>query len=302
MIAADGNFFEKEGITTEFVSVSNTADGLAALLAGKIDVGVSFGTSAPLTLSTKGANIVIIAGNQTGAHPIITLQENAHLYKDITGFKGKIVGTPRLYTSDVVWRGALFYAGLVPDRDLEIIEFKRPADILEAVKSGKIDVGIGSSLITAPSIEAGLAIPLFSTDRMPNHPCCRVVTTPDTLKANRPALIALIKALLLAEKRFTEDPESAVVANVHQQNWTEEYARQTSLEPHLKFFIDPNTNAVVDMWKYMQATEYLDPSLTTDPRSLIDSSLYVDALNELDKQEPAPFWTELKKRFKDWNT
>jgi len=301
ILALEEKYYGTEGVGTEFISFSNTADGLAALQAGKIDVGLSFGTSAPLTLSTKGADIVIIAGNQTGGHPVITTKENARLYTDINSFRGKVVGTPRLYTSDVVWRGALYYAGIVPGRDLEIVEFKRPADVLEAVKSGKVDAGIGSTLITAPALEAGLAEPLFSNDLMPDHPCCRVICTSAVIREKRPALVALVKALLRAEKKFYEDPESAVRANVNQQQWKEEYARQTSLEPHVRFYVDPNSNAVTAMWKYMQATNYLDPSLTADPRSLIDTSIYLEALRALGKESPSPYWDKLEARFTEWN-
>ncbi|MDR2489789.1 MAG: ABC transporter substrate-binding protein [Spirochaetaceae bacterium] len=302
MLALDQDYYAKEGVKVEFVPFNNSADGLAALQAKKIDVGLSFGTSAPLTLVTKGANFVIIAGNQNGGHPIIARAKDAHLYTSIKAFKGKTVGTPRLYTSDVVWRGALYQAGLVPGRDLEVIEFKRPVDVLEAVKSGKVDVGIGATLITARAAENGLATPLFSNDFKPDHPCCRVVSRPDVVKAKGPALKSFIKALLRAEKKFREDPESVVAANIRQQNWTESYARETSLEPHVKFYIDPNTNGVVDMWNYMQSIEYLDPSIKTDPRTLINTSLYIEALRELASKEPDPFWDALLKRFSEWNS
>jgi len=181
------------------------------------------------------------------------------------------------------------------------VEFKRPADVLEAVKSGKVDAGIGSTLITAPALEAGLAEPLFSNDLMPDHPCCRVICTSAVIREKRPALVALVKALLRAEKKFYEDPESAIRANVNQQQWKEEYARQTSLEPHVRFYVDPNSNAVAAMWKYMQATNYLDPSLTADPRSLIDTSIYLEALRALGKESPSPYWDKLEARFTEWN-
>ena len=99
-----------------------------------------------------------------------------------------------------------------------------------------------------------------------------------------------------------EDPESVIAANVHQQNMTEDYARQTSLEPHVKFFIDTNTNAVVSMFQYMKDTEYLDQGLTLDPYTLIDTSLYRDALKSLEKKAPSKYWTQLNQRFKDWNS
>lgn len=301
MLAAEQGYFEAVGVNPEFVLFQNSADGLAALDSGKIDVGATFGTSAPLTQAANGASIVVIAGAISGGHPVICKPENAAQYKDITGFKGKVVGTPRLYTSDIVWRGALYAAGLVPGRDLEIIEFKRPVDVLEAVKSGKIDVGIGASALGPQAIEAGLAIPLYSNDFKENHPCCRIVTSQKVIKNKRPELVAFIKALLLAERKLGSDPEAGVAANINQLDLSDEVARHFALEPHNNFSVDPNTHAVVDMFNYMKDIEYLDPKITLDPYSLIDTSLYVEALDQLKKEAPSPYWDALAVRFTDWN-
>jgi NitT/TauT family transport system substrate-binding protein len=302
MLAVEEGYFTREGVDAEFLPFSSTADGLAALEVGKLDVGVSFGTSAPLTLITNGAPFVIIAGNQTGSHPIFTKAENAALYRDVSGFKGKIVGTPRLFTSDVVFRGALYDAGLEPGRDLEVIEFKRPVDVLEAVKSGKVDVGVGSTAITAQIHDAGLAVPLYTTDLFPHHPCCRIVTTKTILKNKRPALVAFIKGLLLAEKKFGEDPESAVLANINQQNFSEQNAREITFAPHVELAIDPNTNAVVGMFERMKAIAYLNPGTALDPYTVIDTSLYREALEQIKKESPSPYWDTLSTRFADQNT
>ena len=302
MLAVEEGYFEAEGIDAELVSFSNTADGLAALELGKLDVGVSFGTSAPLALAVNGANLIIIAGNQTGSHPIFTKAENAGQYKDINGFKGKVVGTPRLYTPDVVFRGALFEAGLEPGRDLEIIEFKRPVDVLEAVKSGKIDIGVGSNGLNVQIREAGLVVPLYTTDLFPQHPCCRIVTTEAAIKNKRHALVAFLKGLLLAEKKFSEDPESGVLANIHQQNFTEQNARDITFSPYAEYMLDPNTNAIVKMFNQMKAIDYLDPSTTVDPYLLIDTSLYIEALEQLKKGSSDPYWDTLSERFAEQNS
>jgi NitT/TauT family transport system substrate-binding protein len=302
MVAAEQGYFEEMGVKPEFVLFQSSADGLAALDAGKIDVGATFGTSAPLTQAANGASIVIIAGAISGGHPVISLPENAAQYKDVAGFKGKVVGTPRLYTSDVVWRGALYEAGIDLEKDVEIIEFKRPVDVLEAVKSGKIDVGVGSSSLGPQAIEAGLSIPLYTNDLQPHHPCCRIVTSATILKAKRPALVAFVKALILAEKKLAEDPESGVTANINQLELSEDVARQFALEPHNEFASDPNTKAVVAMFTQMKQIGYLDASLTLDPYSLLDPSLYVEALDQLKKERPSAYWDVLTQRFKDWNS
>jgi len=302
MLALEEKLGEKVGSHPKYTSFLSSADGLNALNAGKIDVGVSFGTCAPLTFITQGADFVIIAGNLSGGHPIISKPEKAGEYTSIEGFRNKTVGSPRLYTSDVVWRGALHKAGLDVNKDLDLIEFRRPLDVLEAVNSGKIDVGIGASNLTANARKAGLAIPMFSNDLFPHHPCCRIVTTRKVLKEKRPELVRYIKSLLLAEQKFNEDPEAAVRSNIKQMDLSEDIARELALEPHQEFSIDPNTRGVLAMWDYMKACDYLEPGASNlNPRDFIDTSLYRQALTELKAEQPSPLWEELEARFKEWN-
>ncbi len=60
-IAKEYGLFEKEGIDAELIESINSADGLTALRAGKIDVG-AFGATAPLVHIAQGADLRIIAG------------------------------------------------------------------------------------------------------------------------------------------------------------------------------------------------------------------------------------------------
>jgi NitT/TauT family transport system substrate-binding protein len=299
LLAVEEKLDDKVGSHPEYIAFLSSADGLNALNAGKIDVGISFGTCAPLTFITQGAKFVIVAGNIAGGHPVITKPEAAEQFTSIEGFRGKVVGSPRLYTSDVVWRGAMYKAGIDIGKDLTLIEFRRPLDVFEAVKTGKIDVGIGASNLTANARKSNLAIPLFSNDLFPHHPCCRIVTTEEVIRNKRPELVRYIKGLLLAEQRYREDPESAVRSNIRQQNLDEDIARELALEPHQEYAIDPNTRGVVEMWEYMQSCKYVDSDL--NPRDSIDTSLYRQALAELTSEYPSPFWEELAVRFKEWN-
>jgi len=301
MLALEEKTGEKVGSHPQYTPFMSSADGLNALNAGKIDVGVSFGTSAPITFINQGADFVIIAGNLSGGHPIITKPETAQEYASIEGFRNKTVGSPRLYTSDVVWRGALQKAGLDIAKDLNLIEFRRPQDVLEALKSGKIDVGIGSSNLTANAKKDGLAIPMFTNDLFPHHPCCRIVTTRKVLKEKRPELVRYLKSLLLAEQKYREDPEAAVRSNMRQMNLSEEIARDLALEPHQEFSIDPNTHAVLKMEDYMKAIQYIEPESKYDLRNFIDTSLYQEALSELKTEYPSSLWEELETRFRELN-
>jgi len=60
-IAKEQGFFAKEGIDAELVEFINSADGLAAVRAGKVDTG-AFGTTAPLVHIAQGADLKIIGG------------------------------------------------------------------------------------------------------------------------------------------------------------------------------------------------------------------------------------------------
>ncbi len=106
-IAQDQKLFAKEGVDVDLVQFSSTGDGLNALNSGKIDIGISFGTAAPLTFISKGSDFTIIGGALAGGHPVIALPARAGQFKSIKDFKGKTVAVPRLYTADVVRRGAL---------------------------------------------------------------------------------------------------------------------------------------------------------------------------------------------------
>ncbi|MDR1870814.1 MAG: ABC transporter substrate-binding protein [Deltaproteobacteria bacterium] len=293
-------YFEKEGLDVELIFFLSTSDGINALNSGKIDVGLSFGTGSPLTFAAEGAPIVIFGGNLAGGHPIIVKPELASQIKSINDFKGKSVGTPRIYTADVVFRGAAHKAGLVAGKDYELIEFRRPIDVLEAVKSGKVDIGIATNGVMSGIVDSGLAIPLWSNDLFAFHPCCRLITTKDTLEKRRPELVKLLKGLLQAERDFYKNPEIGVQANMDDLKIDEKLARLMTLDPHIQLEVDPNTKGVVTMWDYMLESGYIKSN--ANPKSFIDVTLYKEALDSLKATEPQePYWSELETRFKEWN-
>ena len=106
-IAFQEGYFDDENLKVNRVGFANSADGLNALQAGKIDVGVSFGTAGPLTFIANGSEFSIIGGHLEGGHPILVKKENKDKYKSFKDFKGKKIGTIRIFTSDIVFRSKL---------------------------------------------------------------------------------------------------------------------------------------------------------------------------------------------------
>ena len=130
-IAQDRGFDTEEGYKTEFVNFDNSTDALNALQANKVDVGVNFGTGAPLTFVAQGVDFTLFGGYVSGGMPVYAPE--SFQYTGLESFKGKKVATARMYTLDIIWRGAMMKAGYNLDTDVEIMEFKKPSEVLAAV-------------------------------------------------------------------------------------------------------------------------------------------------------------------------
>ncbi len=299
-IAEDQKLFQKEGVDVELIPFTSSADGLNALNSGKIDIGISFGTAGPLTFIAKGSDFLIIGGHLSGGHPVISLPEKASQFKSIRDYKGKKVGTPRIYTADVVWRGAMKRAGLDLEKDVEIIEMKNPPALLEAVKAGRVDVGIGASSIYMKAKQANLAIVGWSNDFLADHPCCRAVARGKAVKNDPETYKAFLRALIQAEKiRYTR-PELAVDVNRRFLEIDEDMARDYTLEPHQSHHADPNRKGVIRMWEDMNGVGYVKSDINIDKYINID--LYRAALDAVIKKNPGDkFYGGLKKRFAKQN-
>jgi NitT/TauT family transport system substrate-binding protein len=295
-LAQGQKLFEKEGVEVELIQFASSSDGLNALNSGKIDVGISFGTAGPLTFMSKGSDFSIIGGQLSGGHPVLALPGKARKIKSIQDFRGKIVATPRIYTADIVWRGALKRAGIDPNKDLTIIELKNPSAVLEAVKSGKVDVGIGASSILMKAKESGVSIIGWSNDFFPQHPCCRIVAKGRAVKENPAVYRSFLRAVLQAEKLKTEKPELAVAVNKRYLNLDDAMAREFTLEPHQMTHADPNRKGVTQMWHDMKSIDYVEGDL--DLNRYINVELYRDALQEMLRRNPKDkFYREAKKLF-----
>ncbi|HEY3424233.1 MAG TPA: ABC transporter substrate-binding protein [Negativicutes bacterium] len=283
-IAQDQGLFQKAGLDVELIPFSSTSDGLNALSSGKIDLGVSFGTGGPLTLISNGADFVIIGGHLSGGHPIIALPERANEFKTMQDYKGKTVAVPRLFTSDIVWRGGLAKAGLDYKTDVNIIESKTAPAVLEAVKSGKVDVGIGTSSIYLQAKEAGMAIVGWSNDIFPEHPCCRIVARGEAVTKDPAVYQAYLEAIIQAEKLKSENPELAVAVNKKFLNLDDAQAQDFTLEPHQNTTADPNRKGVLKMWEEMHNIGYIQGNV--DIEQHINTALYKKALTSVEQKYP----------------
>ncbi len=303
-IAFQEGYFDDENLKVNRVGFANSADGLNALQAGKIDVGVSFGTAGPLTFIANGSEFSIIGGHLEGGHPILVKKENKDKYKSFKDFKGKKIGTIRIFTSDIVFRSKLAEEGINWEKDLKIIEFKTGSMLLEAVQSGKVDVAVSANSFYAQALEMGLEAIAWSNDLDPSHVCCRVVTRKELLgKNNGEEFKRFLKAIIRAEKKKNESPETAIAAAKEYMSVDDEVINKIVNEEHSRYSADPNSKKVINMWEQMQSIGYLENVDEIDINSYINIELYEIALKELIEEYPdEAFYQDLLDKFYKQNS
>ena len=204
-IAKDKGFWQQEGLAVELFRFTNSAEGLAAVKAGKLDVGF-FGTAAPLAFIAKGADFTIFGGGGGEGAALVAKPENAAKYKDLKDLKGATIGVVRLATGDIVFRAALREAGLDWHKDVTFKEFDSPAVVLEAVKKGSLDAGILWIPFYTLAEKQGLKIVKYSGELLKGHTCCRQTALTSALKSRPEDYKKFLKGLLNAYRFLPEQP------------------------------------------------------------------------------------------------
>ena len=298
-IAIDSGIAAAEGLELELIPFTNSTDALNALQAGKVDMGVSFGTIAPLTFVTQGADFTIFGGYVSGGMPVYS---NPNIkYTGLETFKGKTVAVARMYTPDLVWRGAMMKAGYDLSKDVKIIEFKKPSEVLEAVSSGKADIGIGTNSTYLQAVAAGLNIMTWTNDLDPMHVCCRPVANTQWITGNPDLVKRLMRTWIRAEEILINDPEYCVKLNMKYMELDEAQSRKMLLETNQVFEADPKSKGVRYMWQMMSELNYAKTD-GIDIEKHINTNLYKQALDELLAEKPDNKTLQMfAERYKQYN-
>lgn len=294
-VAKEQGFFAREGLAVTLTEFQNSADGLNAVVAGKLDIG-AFGTTAPLAHIAKGTDLKIIGGIMGEDAAIVTTAANAATIRGVADLKGRKVATVRLATGDAVLRGALKEAGIHWKNDLQIFELKNPPAVLEAVKSGQVDAGVVWGPHDLRAEEQGLKVVVRSGDLQPGHPCCRLVVTSAKLKESA-TWEKFLRAILRAEK-FAKENRKETIDNIAKYIKLDRgLLERAYYSPHLDQTSDPNVKGVRQFWEVMQESGFITAQGGITDK--IDVTLYERALASLVREAPAdPYWKKLQADFK----
>ncbi|MDR1936391.1 MAG: ABC transporter substrate-binding protein [Candidatus Accumulibacter sp.] len=281
-IAYEQGFFKKENLDVELIEFQNSADGINAVISGKLDTG-SFSTPAPLLFYSKGSDIKIVGGIMGQDGSVIVKPERAAEIRSIPDLRGKKVATVRLASSDAVLRAALKDANIDWRTDLEIFELKNPPAVIESVKSGQVDAGVVWGPFDLRAEQQGLKVIVRSGDIYPGHPCCRLIV--GSAQLQKPALVERFLRALLQAERFSQDHRKETIDSIAKYVKLDRDTLEKSFyTPNLDQTTDPNVKGVEKFWLSLVAADFIDGKRPLAPIFAIEP--YQRAIESLARENP----------------
>ena len=150
-IAREAGIFTKHGLEVEVIATPTGVEGMNALIAGEVQfLQISGGTTASAALG--GADVMVVG--TTLESLVQSLMARPEIDK-AEQLKGKTLGITRFGTSiDVGARIALRHFGLVPEKDVAIVQVGGMESMVTALQSNRIQAGI----LSYPAITQALKL------------------------------------------------------------------------------------------------------------------------------------------------
>lgn len=144
-VAREAKIFNKHGLEVEVIATPSGVEGMNALIAGEVQfLQIAGGTT--VSAAVGGADVMIVATT------IGTLVQNLVVRPEVETaeqLRGKSLGISRFGTSiDTGARIALRHFGLVPEKDVAIMQIGSIESIVAAMQGNRVQAGI----LSYPSI------------------------------------------------------------------------------------------------------------------------------------------------------
>jgi ABC-type nitrate/sulfonate/bicarbonate transport system substrate-binding protein len=201
------NLTRKQGLDAELLYVPVSSRAIQAALAGEIQFLTSGGV-ANVNANMAGADFVgLTATLNTFVFKIISRPE----IKDPAALKGKKVGISRLGgVSDAAIRFALDRWGLVPDKDVAIIQVGGEIEEMIALQNKAVDAAVLSEPIASVALKSGSVL-LYDLSRLDvQYTMHGFGTKKSYIRDNRDVVIRFMKAYLEGIYVFKTNKELAL--------------------------------------------------------------------------------------------
>ena len=206
-LAKEGNYYEKNGLSVEVISIPGSSLAIQAMLSGELPI-IQAGGAGPIQPALSGTDTVIIATIAKKFNWWIFSQPNINRIEDL---RGKIFGTTRFGTqSDLASRIALRRAGIDPERDITMVQTGGPAETIGAMVAGKVQAAAVTPPATLQARKAKLKDLVDLSKLDVEYHVNGVVTTRKFLKSNEDTVRRFLKAYIEGAVRGMKDKAFAM--------------------------------------------------------------------------------------------
>jgi NitT/TauT family transport system substrate-binding protein len=200
--AKEGNYYEKNGLNVEVISIPGSSLAIQAMLSGELPI-IQAGGAGPIQAALSGTDAVIVATIAKKFNWWIYAQPHINRIEDL---KGKIFGTTRFGTqSDLASRIALRRAGIDPERDITMVQTGGPAETISAMVAGKVHAAAVSPPATMQARKAKLKDLIDLSKLDIEYHVNGVVTTRRYLKSHEDTVRRFLKAYIEGAARGMKD-------------------------------------------------------------------------------------------------
>jgi ABC-type nitrate/sulfonate/bicarbonate transport system substrate-binding protein len=285
-VAKDAGIFQKHGLEVGLVYISGGTMAMATTIAGETQITQGAGTGSILA-KLSGADTVMIASILDTTNQSLMVLPDIRASQDL---KGKRLGVTRYGSlSDFGTRRYLQQVGLVPEKDVQILQIGGLPEILAAMQGGSIQGGaISSPTLTRAKLLGYRELVDLGTLGI-KYPATSFLTTESYIKSHRPVLIQFLKGIVEAAhfvkankdasinvlRKYTKTNEMPILEDTY-QIYVQRYIRlvPTSSPEEVKTVLDQ----VKDKDPRARTTDY-DSFIRGDLLREIEQSGFLKTLN-----------------------
>jgi len=253
-IAQAEGFFAREGVEVEPTYTNSGVRSVQALAGGSADMAIP-GPDAVLTANAKGAELYLISG---GVHSVLYSMIAQPDIRSVADLRDKTVGVSGVKGGNaLVMRRLLERAGLQPERDYQLLVVGATPDAITALRAKGVQAILALQPQDLQLQDDGFPRIAGSAEVLPRYAFVTVASRGDWLRANRPAAVSFIRALIAAERWFYDRPNRAKAVEIladaskieprYVERTYDLYVEDGGVIPHNGEIDDASIQAVIDV-------------------------------------------------------
>jgi NitT/TauT family transport system substrate-binding protein len=208
-LAKETKIFEKHGLSVDVVLIESGVTTVQALSAGETQIAMGGGTVG-VSSNLAGSDIVSIASIESRMPYALLAQKET---KTIDQLKGKRLAVSRFGSaSDLAARLILQRYGLVPDKDVTLLQTGGTSTRLSALSKRSIDSTVLTPEFFQVAKKAGFTILVDPTQYDIPFPQLEVLTTRAFLKSQPDVVTRFLRAIIEGIYMVKQNPEPAIRA------------------------------------------------------------------------------------------